>query len=276
MLSENSFRPAIGKQQFIISATNTLADMLSNTLDTMEMQMQMSPSQGEGEMQLPDIIMSQEALNKQMEKELGKKGEKSNGKEPNSEKGEGVQKKGSEGTKEGDSGSKQGAQGSGGKEGKSGQNAGQNGQKGQSVQEGDSEIDTGELFEIFKKQQNLRNALQDLIEQSGLGNGSQKLLDSMEKIEQNLINQGVNKEAMQQMTALKHQLLKLEKAIQQQGEDTKRVSDTNKAERYQTPIPSDETIKEYFNSTEILNRQSLPLRLEFKKKVQDYFKTKND
>ena len=276
MLSENSFRPAIGKQQFIISATNTLADMLSNTLDTMEMQMQMSPSQGEGEMQLPDIIMSQEALNKQMEKELGKKGEKSNGKEPNLEKGEGVPKKGSEGTKEGDSGSKQGAQGSGGKEGKSGQNAGQNGQKGQSVQEGDSEIDTGELFEIFKKQQNLRNALQDLIEQSGLGNGSQKLLDSMEKIEQNLINQGVNKEAMQQMTALKHQLLKLEKAIQQQGEDTKRVSDTNKAERYQTPIPSDETIKEYFNSTEILNRQSLPLRLEFKKKVQDYFKTKND
>ena len=276
LLSENSFRPAIGKQQFIISATNTLADMLSNTLDTMEMQMQMSPSQGEGEMQLPDIIMSQEALNKQMEKELGKKGEKSNGKEPGSEKREGDQKKGSDGTKEGDSGSKQGPRGSGGKEGKDGQNAGQNGQKGQSVQEGDSEIDTGELFEIFKKQQNLRNALQDLIEQSGLGNGSQKLLDSMEKIEQNLINQGVNKEAMQQMTALKHQLLKLEKAIQQQGEDTKRVSDTNKAERYQTPIPSDETIKEYFNTTEILNRQSLPLRLEFKKKVQDYFKTKND
>ena len=66
LLSENSVREAVGAQQFAITATNKLADMLSNTLDNMEMQMQMSTGQGEGEMQLPDIIMSQEALSKQM------------------------------------------------------------------------------------------------------------------------------------------------------------------------------------------------------------------
>ena len=132
------------------------------------------------------------------------------------------------------------------------------------------------MFEIFKKQQELRNALQDLIGKKGIGNDTQKLLDSMEKIEQDLINQGLTDGSLQAMQNLKHQLLKLEKAVQQQGEDTKRISDTRKAERSQTPNPSAETIKQYFNTTEILNRQSLPLRQEFKKKVQEYFKTIND
>jgi hypothetical protein len=78
------------------------------------------------------------------------------------------------------------------------------------------------------------------------------------------------------MQDLKHQLLKLDKAVQQQGEDTKRVSNTSKADRFQAPTLSAETIKQYFNTVEILNRQSLPLRQEFKQKVQEYFKIKND
>jgi hypothetical protein len=252
LLSENSLREAVGTQQFVITATNKLADMLSSTLDNMEMQMQPSPGQGEGDMQLPDIIMSQEALSKQMEKELAKKGENPKGQQEGSEK------------------SQQGG------EGQEGEN-GQQGQKGaQSGQGENSEGDSGELFEIFKKQQELRNALQDLIGKNGIGNDTQKLLDSMEKIEQDLINQGLKDGSLQAMQNLKHQLLKLEKAVQQQGEDTKRISDTRKAERSQTPNPSAETIKQYFNTTEILNRQSLPLRQEFKKKVQEYFKTIND
>lgn len=273
LLSENSFREAIGAQQFAITATNKLADMLSNTLDNMEMQMQMSPGQGEGDMQLPDIIMSQEALSKQMEKQLGKgkNGEKSKGEQEGSEKGEG------ESQKEGQ-GSKEGSQGQEGKEGQNGKQ-GQQGKQGNSNGEGEgegSEGDIGELFEIFKKQQELRNALQDLIDKKGIGDNGQKLLDSMEKIEQDLINQGLTENSLQKMQNLRHQLLKLEKAQQQQGEDTKRVSNTSKAERSQAPVPSADTIKQYFNTIEILNRQSLPLRQEFKQKVQDYFKIKND
>ena len=274
LLSENSFRKAIGKQQFVISATNTLADLLSNTLDNMEMQMQMSAGDGEGDMQLPDIIMSQEELNKKMEKSLGEKGKSPEGKKEGSEKGDGKPNQSSGEGKEGDSGSKEGQNG---KQAKDGQNGGQNGGKnGQSVQKGDTEADTGELFEIFKKQQELRNALQDLLDKKGLGGNGNALLDSMEKIEQDLINQGLTDRLLQDMTSLKHQLLKLETAVQQQGEDTKRVSNTTKAERFQAPVPNAETIKQYFNAPEILNRQSLPLRQEYKLKVQDYFKNNND
>ena len=260
LLSENSFREAISAQQFTITSTNKLADMLSNTLDNMEMQMQMSPGQGEGEIQLPDIIMSQEALSKQIEQQLGNKGEKPEGKQEG-QSGE-----------EGQTG-KDGQQGSEDQQGKTG-NQGPKGS--QSLEGQGSDVDSGELFEIFKKQQELRNALQDLISKNGLGAKGKKLLDSMEKIEQNLINQGVTKKSLQAMQNLKHQLLKLEKAVQQQGEDTKRVSNTSKAERNEPPSPSDETIKIFFNTIEILNRQSLPLRQEFKIKVQEYFKTQND
>jgi len=254
LLSENSFGQAIAAQQFTVTSTNKLADMLSNTLDNMEMQMQMSPGEGQGEMQLPDIIMSQETLSKQMEKQLGNKGEKPNGEQ------------------EGQSG-KEGQKGG---EGQQGKTSDQGPKESQSAQAEGLDGDSGELFEIFKKQQELRSALQDLIDQNGLEDKGKGLLDSMEKIEQSLINQGFTKKSLQAMQNLKHQLLKLEKALQQQGEDTKRVSNSSKADRVEPPSPSDETIKQYFNTIEILNRQSLPLRQEFKIKVQEYFKTQND
>ena len=189
-----------------------------------------------------------------MEKQLGNKGEKPNGEQ------------------EGQSG-KEGQKGG---EGQQGKTSDQGPKESQSAQAEGLDGDSGELFEIFKKQQELRSALQDLIDQNGLEDKGKGILDSMEKIEQSLINQGVTKKSLQAMQNLKHQLLKLEKALQQQGEDTKRVSNSSKADRVEPPSPSDETIKQYFNTIEILNRQSLPLRQEFKIKVQEYFKTQND
>ncbi len=44
-------------------------------------------------------------------------------------------------------------------------------------------------------------------------------------------------------------------------------------------IPNDNqipTAKQYFQTTEILNRQALPLQQVYKKKVQEYFKKAND
>jgi hypothetical protein len=230
----------------------------------MEMQMQMAPGEGEGEMQLPDIIMSQEALNKEMEKQLNK-GKNPEGEQEGSEKGQ------SKPTSEG-----QRPDGTEGNEGQGGKTQTQGQHRKQSGEGENSEENIGELFEIFKKQQELRNALQDLINKKGIGADGQKLLDAMENIEQNLINQGLKESSMKKMQNLKHQLLKLEKAQKQQGEDTKRESNTSKVQRFQPPSPSTETIKKYFNTLEILNRQSLPLRQEFKQKVQEYFKIKND
>ena len=98
----------------------------------------------------------------------------------------------------------------------------------------------------------------------------------MSKIEESLINNGVTQKTVDQMKALKHQLLKLNKATLQQGEDSKRQSDTSIDALSEEPAVSPETIKQYFNTTEILNRQSLPLRQNINKKVQEYFKTNND
>lgn len=67
--------------------------------------------------------------------------------------------------------------------------------------------------------------------------------------------------------------MKLEEASLQQGQDNKRESETNR-KQFQNKLNSDlQKAKEYFNTTEILNRQSLPLRQNYKEKVQEYFKT---
>ena len=256
LLSEYELQKGVSSQQFAMMATNKLADLLSNTLSNMEAQLELSPGQGQGEMQLPDIIMSQESLNEQMEQKLGEKGKES-------EEESGEPKSGNKGKEKGP-GDPKGSTPSPGGEG------------GKNAQESENEVDSAELFEIFKKQQQLRTALQDLLQKNGMSAKESDLLKAMNKIEENLVNQGVTTKTLNQMKALKHQLLKLNKATLQQGEDSKRESDTSRAPRSEAPTISPETIKQYFSTTEILNRQSLPLRQELRKKVQEYFKTTND
>ena len=98
-------------------------------------------------------------------------------------------------------------------------------------------------------------------------------LDQMKQIEKQLLNKGFNNETLQKILNVKYELLKLEKALQQQGEDKKRQSETNKKEfnNQATALPS--RLQEYLKSIEILNRQSLPLRSNFNQRVQEYFKT---
>jgi Mg2+ and Co2+ transporter CorA len=94
----------------------------------------------------------------------------------------------------------------------------------------------------------------------------------MKDIEKQLINNGFKNETLQKILNLKQELLKLEKAIQQQGEDTKRESKANE-QKYTNAAPSlSKELKEYINSVEILNRQSLPLQPNYNQKVQQYFK----
>ena len=90
------------------------------------------------------------------------------------------------------------------------------------------------------------------------------------------MNKGFTAETLQRMMALKHQLLKFEKASLEQGEDNKRESEANK-NGFNNPTNNQiPTAKQYFKTTEILNRQALPLQQVYKKKVQVYFKESND
>jgi hypothetical protein len=259
-------------QQYAVSSSNKLADMLSDILNSMQMQMQMSgagagkpkPGQGQGQgMQLPDIIKKQEGLGEKMKKGMKKGDKPGEGQEGNQGEKEG---QGQEGKKSGD-GQKAGKGGNGKSQGQ-GQGNEKDGENGQ-----DGEGDAKAIMEIYKEQQQLREALEKELKKQGVGGNGQNTLDQMKQIEKQLLNKGFNNETLQKILNVKYELLKLEKALQQQGEDKKRQSETNKKEynNQATALPS--RLQEYLNSIEILNRQSLPLRSNFNQKVQEYFKT---
>jgi hypothetical protein len=278
-LADANVSKGVSHQQFATSAANKLADMLAATLNNMQMSMSMSgsgkgkpkPGQGSG-MQLPDIIKKQEGLGEKAKKGMKpgqKPGEGKDGKD--GEKEGGKDGKGKEG-KDG----KDGKDGNGkeGKDGKNGQGSGGNSQGNKDGEKGqDGEGDAKAIMEIYKEQQQLREALQNELNKQGLGEQGQNALDQMKQIEKQLLNKGFNNDVLQKMLNLKYELLKLDKAVQQQGEEKKRQSETNKKEFNNSTNALPTRLQEYLNSVEILNRQTLPLRSNFNQKVQEYFKT---
>lgn len=245
-LSDNNIAKGASHQQYVLTSANRLADFLSNVQSQMSMEAQgqgqgkPSPGKGQGKgMQLPDIIKNQEGLGEKMKE--GMKPDNKSGDKPGEKSGQGKQK---------------------------GQ-SGENGEEGENGSEGNA----GKVLEILKEQRQLRDALQKALEKEGMLNQGLGTLNQMKEIEKQLINKGFKNETLQKMLNLKHELLKLEKAIQQQGEDTKRQSKTNdKNYNSTTTTPLSKELKDYLNSVEILNRQSLPLQPNFNQKVQNYFK----
>ena len=239
-LADNRLYQGVAAQQYAVTSANSLANLLSDMLDNMQSQMNPSPGQGQGDMQLPDIIMSQEELNKQMQEGL---------------------KKSQEGKPQE------------GKEGKEQQGKGEQQQEGG---EGQNEEMNGELYQIYQQQQELRKALEDKLGREGKQGSGGNLLREMENIERDLLNKGFTNRTLQRMSNLKHQLLKLENATFQQGEDNKRKSKTNTRQFGVLSSEQLNSVKRYFNTTEVLNRQTLPLQQHYKRKVQEYFKKTND
>jgi hypothetical protein len=259
LFSDNQLARGVSSQQFGLTSANNLANFLSDILSNMQMSLSSmsggkpKPGQGQG-MQLPDIIKKQEGLAKKI--------------------GEGKPKSG-QGNKPGE-GNKSDKEGNSSEGGKSG-NGNKGGKTGSGQEKGDSDNQDGEgdakaILQIVKEQQQLRDALEKELEKNGLGGSGQNAFDQMKQIEKQLINKGFNKEAMQKALNLKYELLKLEKAIQEQNQDSKRQSSTNKKTYENNTNPLPQKLQEYLNSIEILNRQTLPLRSNFNRKVQEYFK----
>ncbi len=271
-LADNQLRQGISSQQYTITGANELAVLLSEILGNMQNMMSMGSGKGsskgkgkgqgkgEGEgkgFQLPDIIEKQESLNKKMEEGVGK------------EKG----KKGKEGQGEGEGeGDGSGENGKNGKNGKGNKDGNQEGKEGNSL----GEEMNGQLYEIYKQQQMLRQQLEDRINQLGNKGNAGELLRKMEEVEQQLLDKGFNQQTLEKMLNLKHELLKLDKATFEQGQEMKRESKTNYSNFQNTSKTNIDDIKKYFNTTEILNREALPLQQEYKQKVQEYFKNNND
>jgi hypothetical protein len=237
----------ISHQQFTLSSTNKLADYLSNVQSDMNMSSSSSsgagkpkPGKGKGS-QLSDIISKQKGL-----------GEKMKDGKPNPGEGD----KPGEGKKPGQ-GKKPGEQGQGGSQGNDGK---------------DGEGDAGKLLEIIKEQQELRESLQNELEKNGMGGNGQNAVKQMKDLEKQLINKGLTQDNINRALQINHELLKLETALKQQGQDTKRESNTNKKDFLGSNKPLPPALLNYLKSVEILNRQSLPLQPNFNNKVQQYFK----
>ena len=136
--------------------------------------------------------------------------------------------------------------------------------------QGEGEGQSGELYEIYKEQQMLRMQMEELMKENGMET-SQKAVEDMKRIEEQLLDKGFDPETVRRMQQLQYELLKFENANKLQGTDDKRKSETNRL-YYENSLQNQiDRAKEYFNSTEILNRQTLPLRQIYKEKVKDYF-----
>ena len=247
-LADAQVPKGVSHQQYTISSANKLADFLTDILNNLQMSMSSmgagkpKPGKGEG-MQLPDIIKKQDALGEKMKDGI-KKGQKP---------GEG---------KDGKKGKEQGKTGS-------------DGQKGENGEDGeDGEGDAKAIMEIYKEQKQLREALQNELDKKGLGGNGQNALEQMKQIEKQLLNKGFKNETLQKILNVKQELLKLNTALQQQGQESKRQSETNKKDFINQSNALPPVLLDYLNSIEILNRQSLPLRTNLNQKVQDYFNKK--
>ncbi|ARN78476.1 hypothetical protein BST97_11030 [Nonlabens spongiae] len=295
-LGEFEMQQGSASQQFALKSANTLAAMLSNSLDQMNNAMSMSgqgmgkPGQGQGGgFQLSDIIQKQESLSKQ-----GKDGKKPG------EEGEAVQP-GSSGQpgQEGEQGQQgqSGQSGQSGMSGQSGQSGEDGGQQGENGKQGgkdsrngsgngsgqgntdsdentyrESEEESARIYEIYKQQQELRNQLEDMIRKEGLEGKVGNITDRMKDVERRLIDRGYDRDVEKRMMQVTHELLKLKDAGLFQGKEDQREAERGN-DSFSNPINKlNVDPAKYFNTKEILNRQVLPLQPQFKERVKEYFK----
>jgi len=250
-LAQAKITKGVSHQQYTITSANKLASFLS------DIQQEMQSSQGEGEgdddgegenegggssgkgkkIQLSDIIQKQEELIDRMQ----------------------------DGMEQGDNPGEQDG-------GENGQNNGNQGSDGENGQGKDGETEAESIYEIYKEQQMLREALRKQLEKEGLSGAGQNATKQMQDIEKQLLNKRFDNTVLQKMQNLKHELLKLEKAVREQGEDHKRQGITNKTEFNTATKPIDPKLQEYLNSIEILNRDALPIHPTYNQKVQEYFR----
>ena len=263
-IADNQIYQGASYQQYVINATNALADFLANVLDNM--QQNMSPGQGSGEgqdFQLPDIIKGQQGIQEKMNGS-GKQGQQSDGEGEEDGKNEGGNKQGEEGNT---------GEGKNGQKGQTGKTGEQNGTS-ESNGNGLGEMDLNEVYEIYKEQQflrqNLERQLENMINESDR-NLAKRLMKQMEDFENDLLENGITNRTRSKANNIQHQLMKLENASLEQGQKKERESKSN-LKQYSNPITTKpELLERYQNDVEILNRQALPLRKNYQRKVKVYF-----
>ncbi len=260
-IAENRVYQGASYQQYVVNATNSLADFLANILDNMQQSMKPGSGQGQGQdFQLPDIIQGQEEIQQKM----GQTGEGKEGKEGQDSKNG---SDGDTGKGNGKDGQKMDSQGKEGKNSEGEQKGDGNG--------GQDDMGLSEVYEIYKQQQMIRQMLEQQLKDM-INNAdrslAQKLVRQMEEFEGDLLENGITNRTVNKANHIQHQLLKLENAALKQGDKEERES-REATDAFKNPITTrPELFDDYQNDIEILNRQALPLRQNYKTKVKVYFK----
>ena len=256
-ISENRVYQGISHQQYVFTAANTLADFLAGVLDNMQQSLGLGSGQGNGGgFQLPDIIKAQGELKDKMGQsgQAGKDGKEGDGEESPGQEGKGKgQGSGEKGTGE----------------------EGEDGNEGGRGQPGTGEGELSDIYEIYKEQQMIREALEkqltDMITEQDR-QLAEKILRQMERFENELLEKGITEQTMSRINNIEHELLKMENAALKQGQRKERESKTNKV-RHENPVTTRPTgLDIYKEEIDILNRQALPLRQIYQVKVRDYFR----
>ena len=268
-IAENRIYQGVSYQQYVLTAANELADLLADILENMQQSLSPGSGKGKGDFQLQDIIMSQEELMRQMQGMSQGKGK---------EQKEGEGEKGNNAEKQGDSDSK-GNQGEKDGDGEqSGQDEGESQKGGRDGGSSLSEEQLDDLYEIFKEQEEIRQLLEKQLEDMISKQDQQltnRILRQMQQFQEDLLENGVNKRTNDRLNAIQYQLLKLKDAEVKQGNMRERESESA-TKVFTNPLvkqATKNTVKQ--SQTEILNRQALPLRRIYQKRVQRYF-NRND
>ena len=257
-----AIQKGVSDQHYVMKSANDLALLLSQLLDNMQSSMKMGQGQGQGMgmgkgkgqgkgFSLPDIIQKQGELGEQ-----AKNGMKE-GKKPGK-------------NKEGDEG-KDGKKGTKGEKGEKGENGKESGNGGQ----GNGEMDSQQLYEIYKQQALLRQALEKQLEDmqgEGIKAQANKVKNQMEDLERMLLEKGITQQVVDKMLHVNQELLKLKNAAQKQGKENKRESKSNTLNFPRLSPKQIEFKNKYLHKDEILKREVLPFKNSYKKKVQEYFK----
>lgn len=130
----------------------------------------------------------------------------------------------------------------------------------------------GDLYRIYQEQAQLRAALENA--RKKMTNRDMKTLDKllndMKSLENDILEKSYDPKTIAKMQQLKFNMLKLDNAMLKQRQDTKRKSNVN-TKKYEAVKSKFLQEKLFYNQLEILNRQSLPLQNNYKRRVRKYF-----
>ena len=266
LLSQGDWFLAASKQQYVVSASNSLADLLVNILDNMQMSMQNGQGEGGSGFQLPDIIQAQG--------KMGAKGQNGSQGQEQGHTGEG--KPGPNGKNEGSSGNEGSAPG--GEGGISNQGQGLSKGKSQNTMgNGVSESELQELFELFKEQQSIRAGLEQQLDNM-ISNQDKELaktlVEEMKALEQLILTQGWTYRTQNKSKEIAYELLKLKNAELSKGQSAKRESRTSKDLR-QEKVNGEIGIKTNQPQIELLKRDVIPMNNSYRARVKMFYDKKN-